>query len=472
MSRGERLALSSLVAFAFCNALLWSLTLAPGRSPDETSHLAVVVFEAKHGRIPELGVDDAAATYAKAPDGLLYPYYPYSAQPGLAYLIDAAAVRLSGTHSEVAAVYAARLPGVCYAALLPLAIFWGTLAMTGRRDAAWLAAALSAVWPQLTFLFSYVNNDGLTVLLSALAIGSWYAGLESEWGMRDVLRTAVLTGLLLANKPNGFIVAAGSLAALGTMKPPRVVPRMLAAVLAVILSGGWWYLIAWQRYGSDLFGFGRSAEALRRLHGFWPSARHDGVRFVQMLGGSVPRFSESWFLVTARSSFGVFGRMSLFLSPAEYAVVLLFVLASAAGLRRAFAARPAPADRRRLFLHAVTAVVALALVFAAAYRSWTVDYQAQGRHLFPALLPFFALFAMGLCSLPSRVGRLLPRMAILSILAINVLALLVTIVTAYYGSLGLWESAHPIAIGVWGVGVVMFCGCSSRVILSEGGGWV
>jgi hypothetical protein len=264
----------------------------------------------------------------------------------------------------------------------------------------------------------------------------------------------LLAGLLLANKPNGFIVAAGSLAALCTMKPPRMIQKALAALLAVILSGGWWYLIAWQRYGSDLFGYGRSAEALRRLHGFWPSARHDGVGFAQMLAGTVPRFPESWFLVTARSSFGVFGRMSLFLSPAEYAVVLLFVLASAIGLRRAFAVRSEAVNRRRLVLHATVAVVSCALVFAAAYRSWTVDYQAQGRHLFPALLPFFALFALGLCSLPPRVGRFLPRMVILSILAMNVLALLVTLVTAYYGSLGSWGSAHPMSIAVWGMGLL------------------
>jgi 4-amino-4-deoxy-L-arabinose transferase-like glycosyltransferase len=459
MSRQERLALATLAFFAFVNALLWSLTLAPGRSPDEMSHLGVVLFEAEHGRIPELGVDDAAATYARAPDGQFYPYYPYSAQPGLAYLIDAAAVRLSGARGE-AAVHAARLPGVCYAALLPLAVFWGALRMTRRRDAAWLAAALSAIWPQVTFLFSYVNNDGLTVLLSALAIGSWYAGLESEWRLRDVLRTAALAGLLLANKPNGFLVAAGSIAALGTMRPPRVLQRAIAALLALLVSGGWWYLIAWQRYGSDLFGYRRSAEALQRLHGVWPSARHDGIGFVQLLAGTTPRFPESWFLVTARSSFGVFGRMSLFLSPAEYAVVLLFVIAGAAGLLRAFGSRPAAVDRRRMYLHGVTALVSAALVFAAAYRSWAVDYQAQGRHLFPALLPFFALLALGLCSLPPPLGRSLPRVAIVTILAINILALLVTLVTAYAGSATAWASAHPVAVVVWVVGVGMMLGVS------------
>jgi 4-amino-4-deoxy-L-arabinose transferase-like glycosyltransferase len=446
----ERFLLAALALFAFSNALIWSRTVALRISPDEPGHFAVVRFEAAHGRIPELGVDDVAATFGVATDGRRYPYYPYSAQPGLAYLIDAAVVRASGSVGD-AAVYAARLPGVVYAALMPLAVFWGAARMTRRRDAAILAAAISAVWPQLTFVFSYVNNDGLTALLSVLAIGSWYAGLAAGWRMRDVLRTALLAGLLLTNKPNGFFVAACSLAALATMPPSRRLARWAAALAAVAVSAGWWYAIAWSRYGADVLGYGRSAAALARLHGFWPSARHGGVSFFQLHAGRSPRFPEPWLLLTARSSVGAFGGMTLFLSPAEYWVVLLFVVAAALGLIARRGERRERRDWRRLFLHLLAAAVFFGLLLAAAYRSWAIDYQAQGRYLFPALLPFLALLALGLGSLPGSpiVRWFLTCGFVLTLLTINVVAVAVTLAGLSYASPGTWLSAHPLAIGVW-----------------------
>ena len=85
-----------VMLFSGLNALLWMTVIPFHQAPDEGEHFNVVRFEASHGRIPVVGVDDAGVTVAVASDGYRTPYMTYSAQPGLSYLFSAALVRLAG----------------------------------------------------------------------------------------------------------------------------------------------------------------------------------------------------------------------------------------------------------------------------------------------------------------------------------------------------------------------------------------
>jgi 4-amino-4-deoxy-L-arabinose transferase-like glycosyltransferase len=450
----ERRLLLALSLFAFLNTLLWALTILPNRSPDEASHFDVVRFEATHHRIPEVGVDEPAATVYRDAAGHLHPDHSFAAQPGLAYIVDAGLVAISGA-TGVAAYRWARIPGMLCAGAMPLIVFWAARSMTGRRDVALFAAMLTVVWPQLTFVFSYVNNDGLTVLLSAAAIGSWYWGLQNGWRWRDVVLAAALTGLLLINKQNGFFVAVGTpLALLLTMRPPGKMARLALASVIIVALSAWWYAIAAARYGTDLFASQRSAAALALLHGEWPSARLYHIGFFEMLFMGVPPFGASWVSGTARSAFATFGAMSLPLQGSCYQIALLFVMAGFVGMLRV-AGTPGRFDRRTI-LHLLIAGAFVSMVFAAAWRSWSFAFQAQGRHLFPILMPFLVMLALGLLSLfdEPRARRLVVLGVALTLLQINVLALLITLVDEYTPGLRGWFAMFPAAVLLWGGALV------------------
>jgi 4-amino-4-deoxy-L-arabinose transferase-like glycosyltransferase len=454
-ARGRPL-LVALCTFALLNTVVWALTIPPDRSPDETGHFDVVRFEAKHHRIPEVGVDELAATVSRdaAGHGHAYPNHGFAAQPGLGYIIDAVLVAISG-ETGVAAYRWARIPGMLCAGAMPLIVFWAARRMTGRRDVALFAAMLTVVWPQLTFIFSYVNNDGLTVLLSAAAIGSWYSGLHNEWRWRDVVLAAALTGLLLINKQNGFFVAIGTpLALLLTMRPARKVARLALAAGIIVVLSGWWYATAAARYGTDLFASERAATALARLHGEWPSARQYRIGFFEMLFTRVPPFDESWLSETARSAFATFGGMSIWLPDLSYRIALFFVLAGLVGMLRA-AGTTRELDRRTI-LHFLTAGAFVSMVSAAAWRSWSFAFQPQGRHLFPMLMPFLVMLALGLLSLfdDRRARRLVVLGVALSLLQINVLALLITLVDEYTPGLRSWFAMFPAAVVLWIVALI------------------
>jgi 4-amino-4-deoxy-L-arabinose transferase-like glycosyltransferase len=450
----ERRLLLALSAFALLNTVLWAVTIPPDQSPDEAAHIDVVRFEAKHHRIPEVGVDDPAATISRAADGYLYPYYTYSAQPGLSYIIDAALV--AGSGATGAAAYGwARIPGMLFAGAMPLIVFWAARGMTGRRDVALFSAMLVALWPELTFVFSYVNNDGLTVLLSSATIGSWYSGLQYEWRPRDVALAAVLTGLLLINKQNGFFVAVGTpLALLLTMRQPRKMGRLALAAAIIVVVSGWWYAIATARYGTDLFASARAAAALARLHGEWPSARHYHIGFVEMLFKAVPRFGASWVSGTARSAFGMFGAMNLALPDSCYQIALFFVLIGLVGMVRA--AGTLEKFDRRTILHLLTAGAFVTVVLASLWRSWSFDFQPQGRHLFPVLMPFLVMLALGLLSLFDnlRAQQFVVLGVALSLMGINALALLTTLVGANTPGIVGWFAMYPVAVVLWSIALV------------------
>lgn len=390
-----------LAVLAFVNAICWAKVIPPGEAPDEAGHYEVVAFESVFGRIPEFGVDDYGAGTRVALDGYRTPYYAYSAQPGLAYFASAVAVRLLG---ELTAepYLAARYPGALWAALMTLVVFAGTRAMFPReRGAALLAAVFATCWPQLTLVFSYTNNDGLTTLVCAALVGHWHSGNARGWRTRDVILLGLLAGIVLLNKPNGFLLVGASILVLLTEVPGGWVRRARAAAVAggvALATAGWWYLEAYSRYGWDLFAAARAESMREGLGAEWASARHFGLGLFETAYGEFPLYGEPWIVGTLRSAVGVLGEMTVHLPGGSYVLVGSLSLSGLIGFAVLTSRRGLSGGNGARF--DATRLISLgllpALLLLSLYRSWSFDYQAQGRYLFPAMLPFLAVVSAGL----------------------------------------------------------------------------
>jgi hypothetical protein len=456
MKSGEgRLLLIACSVFALLNALAWSRAIPFGTAPDEVAHFEVVDFEARYLRIPEVGVDAPAATVHVALDGYRYPYYTYAAQPGLSYIVSAAMIRLTGSVSPRARVAAARLPGAVYGALFVLVVFAGVRRIIpGVPIAADIATVLAATWPQLTFIFSYVSNDGLTTLACAVLLTQWHRSEAAGWGRDSALLCGAAAGLVLLNKPNGFVlVALTPVVIVLTLDGwrPRAVALARVGVAALVISG-WWYAIAWSRYGLDVFAGDRSAQALEQLGAAWPSARFWGLSFVETLYVIPPRADSSFLTQLGKSFVGLFGTMSLPLPQSQYWLVLLGVLFAFAGLWRGDSAeRP---NMSKLALLTLVAPPVLLFLFTWG-RSYRFDFQPQGRYLFPSILPLFAALGLGFALTGGR-RLIVLRVVTAALLLINLLALMVTIVPSYNESTLAWIRENQllsVAVGVMAGGV-------------------
>ncbi len=123
-----------------------------------------------------------------------------------------------------------------------------------------------------------------------------------------------------------------------------------------------------------------------------------GIGFTDL----IPKYH--WDIKTLQSSFGVFGYLSI-VSPYHYYTIvkwmgtalMLFILISCL-------------TRGGILGGGITAVVcglSVVLLLAALHRSWVVDFQPQGRYLFPILRMFGIVLGHNIRALNRRVLVLL-----------------------------------------------------------------
>jgi hypothetical protein len=261
--------------------------------------------------------------------------------------------------------------------------------------------------PQVWYVFAYCNGDAFAYLLAFFISGlllEIHAEAASPAEVRNrmprFLVLGVLLGLLSLSKRNYYAYLT-YLAPLGAwlvwVAAPaarRPLARGLAAAGLVALS------IFGARWGLELGINGLDRQA--RLHAVheefaqppyrlsapvsesYPSMRlrEKGVRPLELF--TQHRLHElSW-----KSFVGLYGAMNLPSGGAYYAAMLALQLALA-GLACAAALREG--GRASAALLAVTAFGAAMALFLSFWRSWTFDFQAQGRYLFP-ILPMAAFF--------------------------------------------------------------------------------
>src|SRR4051812_44769182 len=82
---------AAAIAFAFLNALMWSMTIPEAQAPDEGMHTVVTEFYRTEHRLPDPRRDAqfrAQIIDIQAPDGarLRYPYTSYSTFPPVPYV--------------------------------------------------------------------------------------------------------------------------------------------------------------------------------------------------------------------------------------------------------------------------------------------------------------------------------------------------------------------------------------------------
>lgn len=451
----EIVLLSALAIFAAVNVSCWIHVLPLGDAPDEHSHYEVVLFEAVFRAIPEVGVDDFAAIVRLGADGYRSPLYTYSAQPGLSYIVSAAAIELLGDRSPESAIYA-RYPGVIWAAAMPLIAFWGVRRMYPRtRGAAAIAATVAAFWPQLAFVFSYTNNDGMTAVASTALVASWLAGARAGWRMRDAVLTGCLVGIVFLNKPNGYPIGALTAGAMAlTLREGfrTSVLRCAAAAAAAVAVSGWWWMIAWQRYGFDLLAEGRANSVRESLGVAWAAGRTYGMSMLETAIGRYPRFyAKTWLEGTLTSGIGEFGALTIGLPAGVYLLVGALTAAALAGTAWSAANGNGGDDRRFVLLKLlVYALLPLELLLSL-YRSWAFDFQAQGRYLFPALISLLALYGAGLggSSRRGRSWRLRGLITSLTFAGIGVYAFAVTLLEGYRSSLVEFVSERSLHGWLW-----------------------
>jgi uncharacterized membrane protein len=248
--------------------------------------------------------------------------------------------------------------------------------------------------PQLWYVFSYINADALPFLLFTgliLELGWPESGIRAFWRSREAGPTAgvfavgVLLGLLLTSKLN-YLVGVVFLGVILVWLRGEI-----THAVAVAIAAPWSCYHAWIndfQTSTKVAAYADQVAAPELKPSAFASPQSFPLIMLRAKGVPVSDLVTTldWPGLSFRSFSGLYGWMTIVAVPWVYGVfgaldaALLVILALPVAVRRA-------RSTQLLFL-GVLACAAL-VVAQSLYRSWVVNFQGQGRYLFPILPMFF-----------------------------------------------------------------------------------
>ncbi len=256
--------------------------------------------------------------------------------------------------------------------------------------------------PQLWYVFSYINSDALPFLLFAglmLELGWPESGIRAFWRSREagpkagVFAVGVLLGLLLISKLN-YLVSVVFLGGILVWLRGEIThwKRLTVPIaVAIAIAVPWSCYHAWVndfQTSTKVAAYADQVAAPELKPSAFASPQSFPLIMLRAKGVSVwaLMMTPDWSVLSFRSFSGVYGWMDIVAVPWVYYAfgtldaALLAILVLPVALR-------GPRSARLLF---VGVFVCTALVVAQSlYRSWVVNFQGQGRYLFPILPMFF-----------------------------------------------------------------------------------
>ncbi len=389
--------LNTLIPYAMGLVLVLVVIMAtisrPHSHPDEHAHLRAAQYYDDHVLPPQ----------ACAPS-TLYTYTNYGTSRLNA---DELAYFIGGRYLELVEF----LPFKPYHKLrfFNVALFALLLLLAIAKSQARLLFVPLLFSPQIWYLFSYFNSDALA-LFFALIIGHQVADNESVFrrlisGQATkpalaILGLGILALFLFLTKKNYyfftlFLFASATLLAWQHRQQLDQIWRA-AKPSALILTLGISLFGSWHLYQNQQHDFNRKQQVLDcRQQTALPAYKPDAAPEVQhkylnlkSQGTSLGKMlSMGWADSIFSSAFGNYGYVELPASPQHYLLVKALLLGIVLILIWQVITRGSNFQRLIILLNLGLFVCLIAITM---YKSWTVDYQPQGRYYF-AMAPIFGL---------------------------------------------------------------------------------
>ena len=416
--------------------LSWILPF--NEAPDEAMRYLIPQYIYRHGTLPK-GWEEEVRNKLW---GISYAFQPY-----IPYMIGGYLMKLVGlfTDSEHALMMTARFVNI----VIGMGFYWYVLQIGKKLFASRLFrtffVALLAMLPQLLYIFTYVNTDGMAVFSSAMIIYYWLEGLEKKWNRQSCTGLAVAVAVCALSYFNAYGYALfsvflfiGSMVVFYRRKGIKecgamIVKRGLFIAVVVFLLAGWWFVRAAVLFDGDILGMKTSSKygEMYAMDEYRPSERQSlqeqGVELSTMLKNG-DEGGMDWFILTDRSVIGVFGyakyimgldlyeiHKSLFL--VGFVGILLHILLAAGYYLMAWAGSRTNSrtggtgklEKPRLtfencricpvnfcILQVSLAFCMVIPVILSIYYSYVSDFQPQGRYVMPMIVPLMYFTAAGM----------------------------------------------------------------------------
>lgn len=417
-------------AFVGWNCLRWSERIPFDGAPDEADHYAIQKFVAEHGRLPRYGEGEFSAHMMgtnhsrlppdTSPERLQFQLHrhgryelrlPMIFSPQMPYWLAGMSMRLLGGPS----VTKARSFSALWIALAALCTYGAGLLLWRNPFPASVAALCFGLWPQVSFIGAYANDDAFAVFAVALLLLAFAWVRLDCLAWKRVLFMGFAVGVVASAKYYVYAIFPLLLVWWGDLWRRQgrvVVPRLAAGFGCAAVVAAPWFIRNAVLYDGDFLG----REAAARYEAQYvatlpapvlartvaPGAGRLGTDLLSDQRLDAAELAKRDFLRTSLESFwGRFGWMNSRLDPSAY-IWALYVLAGALSLSLlALPFLPGIGPRFTAVPH-LFALPYLGLLFVISlYNSLYVCYQPQGRY-FLSVVPALCLQCL---DVPARRGK-------------------------------------------------------------------
>jgi hypothetical protein len=384
---------SLAIIFSLLYTLLlafWMKIIPITEAPDEQVHFeANALFIADNNRLPISGIDDLRfITNCRInPLGAMPCTNSYNVFPHLNYVISAISIKLNRIVGAVSDTKAARLPQLLFAFIFCISLFQSAILGKLSKIKALVLALSICLIPQVVFIFSYLNQDAFALTAASVLLLSFLKGYNvvlsgNPLNSRHQIFIGLAFGLLLSSKYNFFsLIPATAIYLVGLLKlgnerqKDKIIKALKIATVAGVIAGPWYIrnLLIYK----DILGSGFLLEKMSQFHHLG-TARTFTPSNIEFL------LDHGWFYINFKSFFGVFGYMSIFLSTFWYITAFILTIFAIGGAL--YLAGAGIHSKIPIFIAIGTSILVIAM---SAYHSLAIDFQAQGRYLFPLLITLF-----------------------------------------------------------------------------------
>ena len=424
LHKNDRLLEVLFVIFCFAFYFIWSLNnfydaaLPLSSPPDEAMRYKVIKYIFEFKRLPH-GLSKEVVEPAF---GYSYAFFPTFLPACLSSLFMFIANMFSS--DEFILLIAARMTSVISGAAA-IWFFLRGLDLLFSKKTKWICAVMLAMLPQYAYMSTYVNNDILCVCGSAVILYGWIRVLKTSWSVRNTLTVGAGIVIIALTYYNGYGWILLSIILFFTSfymnrnadgwSAVIMKKRLLLIVLFVFAFTGFFFIRNIILYNGDMLGLHSMMEAGKNyaMEELKPENRHTpnnlGISLFEMLF-TPTILSTSWLVASFYSFIAAFGALQYFLKMRYYKLYLLiFVICLTAffiGLIRLVIKRnrlkkdkeagDIPLIQSSELLLRILLIFAFAIPFClSVYYSYFMDYQSQGRYLYPGIAAFITILGFG-----------------------------------------------------------------------------
>lgn len=413
----ERIIEFAVGVFLFTVLFVWGMVQPIIWQPDERCRYVIPYYIMMNGKLPNGTLRELIiGSY-----GISYAFFP-----GLPYLVMAPFMKITSlfTESSYAILMTARVVNMLAGVVTYLFVLKTSKKLFENRLTGWFFTLTATFWPQVLFIFTYVNCDAFAYMSCAIMVYALVSGLKEGWTPKNYITLAVGVSICALSYYNAYGMILGSVITFvvsffyqkknenGQMVSVnkgkmgfafKDCMRIGFTIVGIVLVlAGWWFIRNAVLYG-DFLGF----EANRRSAEIYAIDTYKPSMKVTLQNSGNPiwclLFNEDYMFTLKQSFFARFGNMHIW-APVYILRGFKFILfGGILGLllpnkQKAFTGAKRVGFALGMF---VAAVAAFVLTY---WYSYANDYQPQGRYLLPGLIPLLCLTFMGIQNITGRVA--------------------------------------------------------------------